>query len=367
MSTAATRLTRSLRGERGCPRGSGSPPTPAAPRSSGRPGRRRRRAGRRSGRAGTSPPCGCRRHRPTGAARRDPAGIAASRSAAYASWAARSASGSTAACGRRGRHRRPRAVRPAGSGPGRPASSASASGVPSRVNGALRTTTGAPSASRTTTSNSACGSRPRQRGERGDVGGSGHAPQSTSRLYGAGAVLLPGVLGGAVDVVGAGRITNGRSPGFTSPYFSRASRSISESVLSRFDSPCQLRVLGLQHLELRAGLVGLDRWSRKVLVGYTNANSRPTSTTRNSATSASTVVGAPVARAARATRVASRRRRGGAGRAGPERTRAWSATRPVPGAARRARGTTRPDRAPPRCAGAGCTWRPGRCARARRS
>ena len=35
-----------------------------------------------------------------------------------------------------------------------------------------------------------------------------------------------------VEVVGAGRITYGRSPGFTRPYFSRASCSISESVLS---------------------------------------------------------------------------------------------------------------------------------------
>ena len=42
--------------------------------------------------------------------------------------------------------------------------------------------------------------------------------------------------GGAVVAVGAGRITNGIWPGFTNPYFCRANRSISESVLSRFDS-----------------------------------------------------------------------------------------------------------------------------------
>ena len=82
-------------------------------------------------------------------------------------------------------------------------------------------------------------------------------PAVSRRLYGAGGVLLPGVLGGAVDVVGAGRITKGRSPGLTSPYFSRASRSISESVLSRFDSRAGFAFIGLQDRELGAGLVGL--------------------------------------------------------------------------------------------------------------
>ena len=60
-----------------------------------------------------------------------------------------------------------------------------------------------------------------------------------------------------VGVVGAGRITNGRSPGLHQPVLLRARRSISESVLSRFDSLDQPRVLRLQHLELRASLVGL--------------------------------------------------------------------------------------------------------------
>ena len=125
-----------------------------------------------------------------------PAGTAASRSAAY-----RLVRGL-----QRSRDRPPPgpAYPPAGLEPGhrddrgrgRPTSSGSASACRRRVNGALRITTAVtPAASRTTTSKSACGSRPSSVGERGDVVGGGHGPHPTRRPLRSGARVVDGVRG----------------------------------------------------------------------------------------------------------------------------------------------------------------------------
>src|SRR5262249_48092006 len=85
----------------------------------------------------------------------------ASRSAAYARWAPTRASGSTSPCAAR--------TPPAASRREIAATSAGSTsqyrvgiGRPPRVNGALRTTTGAPESSRATTSKSVSGTRPRR-------------------------------------------------------------------------------------------------------------------------------------------------------------------------------------------------------------
>ena len=191
--------------------------------SSGRRGRRRRRAGTRSGRAGTSRPRGCRRRRPTG---RGPA------------WSGgdlrRRARPRTRVVGgpERGRvdgRLRPRARRPrprAGE-TGRFSSGSTSQyrvgiGVPSRVKGALRMTTGAPSASRTTTSNSACGSRPSRAVSAATSSGAA-MPAVYGRVYGAGGASSRRARVGARSWWGRGQEHVRRSPGCTSPYFSRAS------------------------------------------------------------------------------------------------------------------------------------------------
>ena len=118
MSTAATRVTR------------------AGPRPRRRPGRRRRRGARRSARAGTSRRRGCPRPRRAGGARPIRPGTAASRSAAYTACARGEpgpgrqpppAARTPPAASRRATRRVRVAVDTASSG--------SASGVPSRVNG----------------------------------------------------------------------------------------------------------------------------------------------------------------------------------------------------------------------------------------
>ena len=154
-------------------RGLGKSATRAAPRSSGRPGRRRRRAGTRSGRAGTSPRCGCRRRRPTGAARCDPPG--SRRRARRRTRGGRPATPrGRPRPARRGRHRRPRAARPAGSVPGRPASTASAWPAVAREG---RVADDDRRAVGVAHDHVELGLRlpSEQRGERGDVVGSGHA------------------------------------------------------------------------------------------------------------------------------------------------------------------------------------------------
>ena len=161
---------------------------PSRPRPTAPPDRRRPRDERHSARAGISRRCGSRRRRPTGAGRcgsreigrRGPRRSARARPAA-----------------RRDRRRAPAARTPPAASRRDTCSPSWRStsqyrvgiGVPSSSSGALRITTGRPSASRTTTSNAARGSRPRQFGEESAIGG-GHVP----------------------PILGSGRRRGGRAP-----------------------------------------------------------------------------------------------------------------------------------------------------------
>ena len=133
----------------------------------------------------------------------------------------------------------------------------------------------------------------------------------------------------------------------------RSARSPRRSAASSMRSS-RSAFVGLEVGQLGLRLPARRRWASSVRVGNTPTSRKPTTTTDTA-------------------RPSSVRRPGVARHAAPPGRRS---TRPgrslprrltAPGPARRRRGTRRPRRGPPRCAAAGCTWRPGRCGPARRS
>ena len=136
-------------------------------------------------------------------------------------------------------------------------------GVPSWVNGALRTTTGAPSGPRTTTVEvGEPGSRPRSSRDCDDVGVRRGVQPCAGSLRAGRALLLAGRCGRRrggrrTVVVGTGTTTYGVSPGRTSPYCSRAMRSTSGVASSFFASFSSRLRLGIAAAEPLLGRVDL--------------------------------------------------------------------------------------------------------------